>query len=192
MSEEILKALTQLFAIITKQDGGVTVNERQYVIRFFQQELDHDSIQAYLDRYDKYSGYSEEGPVQKETIAAPSVKDSIVTLGICKKINRTLTQKQKVIVLIKLLELVGADNKFTPQRMEIINTVSTVFNISAREHKLIETYVVTTDMSELDFGEILVVNAQPGKAAKNQKHIQTEIDGNLFFMHVPKIGRAHV
>ena len=24
MSEEILKALTQLFAIITKQDGGVT------------------------------------------------------------------------------------------------------------------------------------------------------------------------
>ncbi|MBX2913028.1 MAG: ATP-binding cassette domain-containing protein [Cyclobacteriaceae bacterium] len=187
MSEEILKALTQLFAIITKQDGGVTVNERQYVIRFFQQELDHDSIQAYLDRYDKYSGYSEEGPVQKETIAAPSVKDSIVTLGICKKINRTLTQKQKVIVLIKLLELVGADNKFTPQRMEIINTVSTVFNISAREHKLIETYVVTTDMSELDFGEILVVNAQPGKAAKNQKHIQTEIDGNLFFMHVPSV-----
>ena len=58
MSEEILKAITQLFAIITKQDGGVTVNERQYVIRFFQQELDQASIQEYLDRYDKYSGYS--------------------------------------------------------------------------------------------------------------------------------------
>jgi len=35
MSEEILKALTQLFAIITKQDGGVTENERQFVINFF-------------------------------------------------------------------------------------------------------------------------------------------------------------
>ena len=35
MSEEILKALTQLFAIITKQDGGVTENERQFVITFF-------------------------------------------------------------------------------------------------------------------------------------------------------------
>ena len=31
MSEEILKALTQLFAVITKQDGGVTENERQFV-----------------------------------------------------------------------------------------------------------------------------------------------------------------
>ncbi|MEP2670391.1 MAG: ATP-binding cassette domain-containing protein [Cyclobacteriaceae bacterium] len=187
MSEEILKALTQLFAIITKQDGGVTVNERQYVIRFFQQELDQASIEAYLERYDKFSGYSEKGPSHQLTIAAPSVKDSIVTLGICKKINRTLTQKQKVIVLIKLLELVGSDNKFTPQRMEIINTVSTVFNISADEYKLIETFVVTTNMAELDFSDILVVNAQPEKAAKKQKHIQTDIDGNLFFLKVPSV-----
>lgn len=108
MSEEILKAITQLFAIITKQDGGVTVNERQYVIRFFQQELDQASIQEYLDRYDKYSGYSEVGAIKTETTTiTPSVKDSIITLGICKKINKTLTQKQKVIVLIKLLELIG-------------------------------------------------------------------------------------
>jgi hypothetical protein len=48
MSEEILKALTQLFAIITKQDGGVTENERQFVINFFQQELDHDSVKEYV------------------------------------------------------------------------------------------------------------------------------------------------
>jgi hypothetical protein len=44
MSEEILKALTQLFAIITKQDGGATERERQFVINFFQTELDRDSI----------------------------------------------------------------------------------------------------------------------------------------------------
>ena len=188
MSEEILKALTQLFAIITKQDGGVTLNERQYVIRFFQQELDQASIQEYLDRYDKYSEYNEHSPAREPTtFTTPSVKDSIVTLGICKKINRTLTQKQKVIVLIKLLELVGADNNFTPQRMEIINTVSTVFNINAAEYKLIETFVVTTNMAELNFADILVVNSSPEKSAEKQKHIQSEIDGNLFFMKVPSV-----
>jgi hypothetical protein len=48
MSEEILKALTQLFAIITKQDSGVTERERQFVINFFQTELDQDSIKEYL------------------------------------------------------------------------------------------------------------------------------------------------
>lgn len=44
MSEEILKALTQLFAIITKQDGGVTERERVYVINFFKTELDQDTV----------------------------------------------------------------------------------------------------------------------------------------------------
>ena len=57
MSEEILKALTQLFAIITKQDGGVTERERQFVINFFQTELDQDSIKEYLELYDQFSEY---------------------------------------------------------------------------------------------------------------------------------------
>ncbi len=76
-----------------------------------------------------------------------SVRDSVKTLGICKKINKTLTQKQKVVVLIKLLELVGTDKNFTPQRMEIINTASSVFNIDQDEYHLIENFVITEDAS---------------------------------------------
>ncbi len=49
MSEEILKALTQLFAIFSKQDGGVSEEERNFVIGYFNQELDQDSIKEYLD-----------------------------------------------------------------------------------------------------------------------------------------------
>src|SRR5690606_19533000 len=130
MSEEILKALTQLFAIITKQDSGVTERERQFVINFFQTELDQDSVKEYLELYDQFSGYGkEEDEEENGKKKLTSVKDSVKTLGICRKINKTLTQKQKVVVLIKLLELVGTDKNFTSQRMEIINTVSTVFNI---------------------------------------------------------------
>ena len=60
MSEEILKALTQLFAIITKQDSGVTERERQFVINFFKTELDQDSVREYLELYDQFSGYGKE------------------------------------------------------------------------------------------------------------------------------------
>ena len=80
MSEEILKALTQLFAIITKQDGGVTEKERQFVIGFFQQELDQDSIKEYLELYDKFVGYkkkvegeAEEAPAEGEEKPAEGV-----------------------------------------------------------------------------------------------------------------------
>src|SRR6478752_6753504 len=157
MSEEILKALTQLFAIITKQDGGVTERERQFVINFFQTELDHDSVKEYLDLYDQFSGYGKEEEGGKSKLT--SVKDSVKTLGICKKINKTLTQKQKVVVVIKLLELVGSDKNFSPQRMEIINTVSTVFNIDKDEYQLIESFVTTEDAKSLDYSDIIILNS---------------------------------
>ena len=185
MSEEILKALTQLFAIITKQDGGVTDNERQFVINFFQQELEKDSVQEYTDLYDDFSGFHKQGADDKQKLT--SVKDSVKTLGICKKINKTLTQKQKIVVLTKLLELVGSDKNFTPQRMEIINTVSTVFNISQEEYKLIESFIIAEDDLSLDFIDILVLNSTPSSNLPNQKHVHGHISGHMIFMRVRSV-----
>ena len=188
MSEEILKALTQLFAIITKQDGGVTENERQFVINFFQSELDRDSIKEYLELYDNFSGYTRQGTAEEEEKnKLTSVKDSIKTLGICKKINKTLTQKQKVIVLIKLLELVNSDKNFTPQRLEIINTVSTVFNIVKETYKFIETFVISEKIEELNFTDILIADGAATKSAGLQKHAHAHIEGSLAFMRVRSV-----
>lgn len=187
MSEEILKALTQLFAIITKQDGGVTENEREFVINFFRSELDQESIKGYLDLYDDQSGYKTQGTEDNQKVKLTSVKDAQRTLAICKKINSSLTQKQKVVVLIKLLELVVSDNHLSPQRMTIINTVSTVFNIIADEYKLIETFVVSMLASEMNFNDILVVDSAATGAAEKQKHAHTHIEGHLIFMRVSSV-----
>src|SRR5687768_16336849 len=186
MSEEILKALTQLFAIITKQDGGVTEKEREFVIHFFQTELDKDSVKEYVALYDEFSGYGKEEEEGKARLT--SVKDSVKTLGICKKINKTLTQKQKVVVLIKLLELVGTDKNFTPQRMEIINTVSTVFNIGPDQYQLIESFVVSEDTKALNYIDILVLDKEHSAAeGKTHKHVHGHIEGSLIFMRVQSV-----
>jgi ABC-type multidrug transport system ATPase subunit len=194
MSEEILKALTQLFAIITKQDGGVSENERQFVIDFFQQELEKSAIAGYLELYDSMSGYTEQQTphVDDKSNKLTSVKDSIKTLAICKKINKTLAQKQKVIVLNKLLELVGSDKHFTPQRMEIVNTVSTVFNIVQDEYKLIESFVISDDPAKLNFKDILVADEGTQKIAPLQKHIHTHVHGHLIFLRVSSVGMYFV
>lgn len=184
MSEEILKALTQLFAIITKQDGGVTERERQFVINFFQTELDRDSIKEYLELYDKYSEYGKEDEGKSKLT---SVKDSVKTLGICKKINKTLTQKQKVVVLIKLLELVSTDKNFTPQRMEIINTASSVFNIGQYEYHLIESFVISEEAKSLNYVDILLLDKEPEAVEKKYKHVHGHIEGSLIFMRVQSV-----
>lgn len=186
MSEEILKALTQLFAIITKQDGGVSANERQYVINFFQTELDQDTIKEYLAQYDEQSGYGKTDEEGGKKLT--SVKESVRVLGICKKINKTLTQKQKIVVLIKLLELVAIDKNFSAQRMEIINTVSTVFNIEKEEYDLIENFITIDDPEKLSFADILLANKKEKSGDdKGYKHIHAHLEGTLVFMRIRSV-----
>lgn len=185
MSEEILKALTQLFAIITKQDSGVTDRERLYVIHFFQTELDHDTVIEYVKLYDAFSDYGKDDGDGKARLT--SVKDSVKTLSLCKTINQTLTQRQKVVVLIKLLELVATGKSFSPQRKNIINTVSSAFNIDQQEYNAIEKFVINEGPLSLDVKEILVVNDQPTHPYEFCKHFQGHISGTLLFLRVPSV-----
>ena len=53
MSEEILNALTQLLAIIAKQDEGVHIKELEYVESFLTQQLGHEAVQKYLTQFKK-------------------------------------------------------------------------------------------------------------------------------------------
>jgi len=136
MSEEILRALTQLFAIVLKQDVGATEPERAYVRNFFSQEVDQASVQLYLNLFDQMSGFSDTLNLTGREV---SVQDTLRTLAICKKINKTLTQKQKYVVLIRMLELMASDHQFTPKRLEFLHTVATVFHISKEDQHLLES-----------------------------------------------------
>src|SRR5205085_9490847 len=104
-----------------------------------------------------------------------------------KKINTTHTHKQKVVVLIKLLELVVSDGQLSPQRNEIINTVSTVFNIVKDEYKLIETFVVSRNASDLSFKDILIADEGNGEGISVQKHAHVHMSGALVFMRISSV-----
>jgi len=197
MSEEILKALTQLFAIISKQDGGVTEGERDFVISFFRKELDTKTVQEYLALYDKAADYGvkevavagDDSDKKKTKKKLTNVKDSVRTLGLCRKINKTLNQKQKVIVLIKLLELLAADRSFTPHRMEIINTVSTVFNVPSEEYKLIERFVIEEHSSKIDHEDILIFDDERPPEGSKIKFIDSGLlDGEIIFIRLKSVG----
>jgi ABC transport system ATP-binding/permease protein len=157
MSEEILKALMELFALIVKQDGGMILDEREYVSGFLVKQLTSETVREYLTLFDEHAGPVIEKQAQKEPLP-PSVRDSVKILGICKKINRTLNQEQKVVVLMRLYELVNADRRFTPQRMNIINTVAEVFKISPDEVAATEQFVKNNDPEALKNPSILVLN----------------------------------
>lgn len=197
MSEEILKALTQLFAIISKQDGGVSEIERNYVISFFKKELDLGRVKEFTVEYDKFAGYGEFAkekdikaePRKRKKKTAVNVRDSVRVLGICKRINKTLNQKQKVIVLVRLYEMLASDQSFTEQKMEIIKTVSDVFNIPKNETELLEKFIVSPTSDQLDYDDILRFDEQKPPEGSQMKFIDSgDLDGEIIFFRVKSVG----
>ncbi len=179
MSEEILKALMQLFAIIAKQDEGVEHNELAFVESFLTSQLKEDDVREYLGQFKKQAGYGEDRG-SKRLVA---VNESVRVLGICRKINKRLDQKQKVVVLVRLFELVNADKKFSEQRMAIIKTVGQVFNISQDEFRSIENFVIKDELNELDDESILIINDKDFEGTS--QHILSEsLDGNILILRV--------
>ena len=192
MSEEILKALMQLFALLVKQDAGVDSSEIEYVRNFLNQQLNDEAANQYLAFFEEHAGISGDSESQNDQgedqkVKLISVKDSVRILGICKKINKTLTQKQKVVVLVRLFEIVNSTRKFSDQRMAILNTVAEVFNLSKEEFEAINRFVVEPKAMNLDFPGILVINDKPGNF-ENAKHIQSEaLDGSIIILQIKSV-----
>ncbi len=184
MSEEILDALMQLFAIIAKQDNGVEENEVEYVRNFLKSQLPQEKVVEYMEFFNEKVGANDDSSKGDGEKKLTSVKDSVRILGLCKKINKKLSQPQKVVVLVRLFELINADRNFSDQRMAIINTVAEVFKLPAEEFLLIKLFVIENEISELDFPELLVVSDLKPENEKS-KFVKTEsIDDKIVILNV--------
>ncbi len=182
MSEEILKALMQLFAIIANQDDGISDIERTFVFDFLKQQLSQETVDEYLSFFEKH--LDSDKKKKKKLI---SVRDSVRTLGIAKKINRTLTQKQKVIVLIRLFEFINTERKITKQRLTIINTVAEVFNIPVTEINSIRQFVISPEKIDPEKNKnFLVISSK--KEQNNLEHfIYAETDAAVYCLRIPSV-----
>lgn len=60
--------------------------------------------------------------------------NSVKVLRICSQINEELTQRQKVIVLLRIFEFIHANEQVNEQEQEFVHTVAESFNISEKEY----------------------------------------------------------
>ena len=178
MSEEILKALIRLFAVISKQDGGVTKGERDYVMAFFRQQLGHDDIEQYITLYDNYTGYGKE--LTKSTTT--SLEDSVLALQVSKKINQTLTQRQKIIAIIESIGLINSDDHFSDLELRVLDTAATIFNISDETLTLLREFVTSESLNAYNESCTLIAGHQI-RERTDALFLELAIAGQLTFIY---------
>lgn len=176
MSERILNALMQLFAIIAKiddvddstEDQTINSSKGHAVIRsFLKSELSVEKIDAYIDNFDANLRTLRTTKSKKIGDAKRHAVNSVKVLRICSEINEELTQRQKFIVLVRTLELILEDNNASESELEFVKTVASTFNINPKEHQLIHQLLL--DEIDLDhpIDGVFILSDQVSESAQN-------------------------
>ncbi len=187
MSESILKALMQLFAIIAPPESNA--KERRTVVgSFLKQQLNQELVEEYLKVFDVfYDEFQKRQSVKKrrnKSIAVSSVK----ILKICTQINEELTQKQKIIVLVRLLEFIKSDfEEITEQELEFVYTVADTFYISSEEYNRIKAFVLYKFDQVPNSSKVLFIDNNENHDHPKVKHIlRKSLSGQIRIFSVDK------
>src|ERR1035438_3353223 len=187
MSERILKALMQLFAIIARVDG-VNNTGRDIVQSFLKQQLNQELVDQYLALFDEFLESHHQVAKKKDGSAKRTSLNSVKVLKICTQINSELTQFQKVVVLIRLIEFINSNPEISEQELEFVNTVAETFNIEPGEYRSCMAFVRCNESQTPDTPEILVVNSEPESKFNLARHIFSDgINGELRILRIASV-----
>jgi ABC-type multidrug transport system ATPase subunit len=186
MSESILKAIIRLFAIIAgleEQSEG----SRHVVFSFLNQQLNEDAANKYIEYFDELLAKEkniEDSTQKRKRTSAHSVK----VLGICDQLNTELTQKQKIIVLLRLEEIIFEDGNVSEVEIDFVETVASSFNIPDEEYLVIRE-LVTKSFDDLDSKSILVCTKSHLKINSCKTKIVEGLNGAFVVLHLPSVNQ---
>jgi ABC-type multidrug transport system ATPase subunit len=174
----------QLFAIIARQEADDS-DRRSVVEAFLKRQLNQELVQQYLGYFDEY--YLEAREKQKKSsVDRRTSAIAVRVLRICTQINDQLTQDQKIIVLVQLLEFCKTDNVVSALELEFIQAVSETFNVSVSEHRLLKEFVLNRPDLIPDSPEVLIIDNRDAPENTQSRHMKVEtLKGQIWVLYVP-------
>ncbi|MEI9921697.1 MAG: ATP-binding cassette domain-containing protein [Bacteroidota bacterium] len=160
MSEELLRAIIQLFAIVAKE--RITEDERQKIKEFLSLHLNQEAIRYYLGLFDDFCkenkrlGSSDLTNVDEETLQF--VDDWAQIMQISKKVNQALTTQQKAVLIIKIIELVFVDGELSERQSNLIFYIGEALKMPIRDLRAMQAFVTGQDIDDLSSKNILVID----------------------------------
>ncbi len=190
MSEELLKAIIQLFAIVAKE--RITEDERANIKDFLALHLNQEALRYYLNLFDEFCKVNKRvanpamANVDEETMQF--VDDWAQIMTISKKVNQALTMQQKAVLIVKIIELVFADNEISERQGNLIFYIGEALKIPLKDLQAMRSFVIGQDIEELASRQILVIDegsdvvAHPGP-----RIISKNLTGLIAILRLPDI-----
>lgn len=192
MSESILKALMQLFAIVANVDkDGISVKSRAIVESYLRQQLSKDQMEEYLKLFDEFVSFHHRGISKKdgEKVRKRTSSNSVKVLRICQQINEELKQEQKILALLQLLEFVSFGEEITEKELDFVKTVADIFNIPEEEYFNSLVFTLEDEIDKIPHKKnVLTIDKHLESQLEQVKHLQyTQLDGQIIVLFLPSI-----
>ena len=177
MSEQLLKAILRLFALVAKEDE-VTDQERDQIRIFLEGHVSYASVDSYLRMFDGFVGN-----------LAPKTGDITIEVSnvdeLCQQVNSDLTQKQKFVIVLEILNIIQADGSISDRENELVDTIGKNFKITAKELAAIKTFVLGQQAAQLDHSQILIIDSSPAQTFSASQHISRDhLNGFVAILYV--------
>ncbi len=189
MIEPILKALIQLFALISDVHdiSEISSRERDIVRLFLSRQLNNEMVDKYMEMFDEYFQQ-----YISQKVDRGSVKDmkrtsltAVKILGICEKINEELQQKQKLYVLVQLMDFILFGAAITENEQEFLETVSIAFNIPQTEFRNIRSFILYNVSDIPEKKRVMIIDSKVECEYEGVKHLFREnFKDTIFLLHI--------
>jgi len=146
MNVKVLNAISKIFAIVAKADGFE--ESEKNVIKSYLHE--HFSDRIFESNYQKFENYLLHlNPDENELTK------------ICKEINQELDVQQKVVAVLKITELVFADQIFSETEQRYLDIICSCFYFSDSDRQDIIDFIQFSGYQDQVLGQALIIGHKP-------------------------------
>jgi len=186
MIEPILKALVQLFALISDV-GEISPGGRAIVKLFLTRQLNNELVDRYMQLFDEYILLYRNTDVERGSVKERKRTSltAVRILGICEQINSELQQKQKLFVFTQLLDFILFGAGISDTEIEFIETVAFAFNIPETEFRNIKSFVLGSAEDVPEKKRVMIIDNRKDADYPGFKHLTRESIGvKIFLLHI--------
>ncbi len=181
MSEALLEAIMQLFALLTDVKHATAETGRQKVAEYLSAQFNAEYVGRFLERYDYYLNRFH-GSIENYE---QQTSDNLSNMeAICQQINQEIDLDAKVLILNTFLNYI-LKAEISTEEERFVDSLANYLRIPANDYWAMKGFVLQQPLDIVDKGRLLLINGRPDKPHPDIKHIyNTKQRVNVWVLHI--------
>ena len=185
MSEVLLEALMQLFALLTDVKHSVGSTGRDKVGEYLAQQFNAEYVRKFLQRYDYYLDKFHNNASSDQQAQLRQTQDNLAKLtSICRDVNLEVDLEGKILLVASMLNYI-AKADISEDEERFADSMADQLRIPPSDYWDLKAFALFAPMFVVDKSKLLLINGRPEKAHPDVKHIYIHKFGvNVWVLHV--------